>query len=33
MIGFRDNLNTPPNATLLEMPRDDHSHIMKQMVA
>ena len=32
-IGFRDNLNAPPNASLLEMPRDDHSHIMKQMAA
>jgi peptidoglycan/xylan/chitin deacetylase (PgdA/CDA1 family) len=32
-VGFRDNLNAPPGASLLEMPRDDHSHIMKQMVA
>jgi peptidoglycan/xylan/chitin deacetylase (PgdA/CDA1 family) len=31
-IGFRDNLNSPPDASLLEMPRDDHANILRQIV-
>lgn len=30
-VGFRDNLALGPNASLLEMPRDDHSNILKQI--